>query len=170
MIPQCLELIDHIISSLMQICISKLTIIGSDNDLSLGRRQAIIWTNARILLIGPLRTNFNETSIEIHTFSFKKIYLKLLSAKWRPFCPGLNMLMLPAFHITWALQWCYKGMHMYIHIQHFNPAITSDPSFHCGEFHVNIGRLQQWLLTALVLLDDINHIPIQLMGSPPQWL
>ena len=27
------------------------TIIGSDNDLSPGRRQVIIWTNARILLI-----------------------------------------------------------------------------------------------------------------------
>ena len=34
------------------ICISKLTIIGSDNGLSPGRRQAIIWTNAGILLIG----------------------------------------------------------------------------------------------------------------------
>ena len=37
------------------ICLSKLTIIGSDNGLSPGRRQAIIWTNARISLIGPLR-------------------------------------------------------------------------------------------------------------------
>ena len=44
----------------MQICISELTIIGSDNGLSPGRRQAIIWTNAGILLIGPFRTNLNE--------------------------------------------------------------------------------------------------------------
>ena len=36
-----------------------------------GRRQAIIWTNARILLIEPL---------------------KMSSAKWRPFCLGLNVL------------------------------------------------------------------------------
>ena len=74
------------------LCVSKLTIIGSDNGLSPGRRQAIIWTNDGMLLIGPLRTNFNETSIEIHVFSFKKIYLKLSSAKRRPFCPGLNVL------------------------------------------------------------------------------
>ena len=33
----------------------------------MGRRQAIIWTNA-ILLIGPLETNFTEILIEIHTF------------------------------------------------------------------------------------------------------
>ena len=33
---------------------------GSDNGLSPGRRQAIIWTNAGILLIGPLGTNINE--------------------------------------------------------------------------------------------------------------
>ena len=35
------------------ICVVKLTIIGSDNGLSPGRRQAIILTNAGILLIGP---------------------------------------------------------------------------------------------------------------------
>ena len=38
--------------------ISKLTNIGSDNGLSPGRRQAIIWTNPGILLIRPLGTNF----------------------------------------------------------------------------------------------------------------
>ena len=74
------------------ICVSNLTTIGSDNGLSPDRRQAIIWTNAGILLIGPLGTNFNEISIEIHTFSFKKIFLKLLSGKWRRSCLGLNVL------------------------------------------------------------------------------
>ena len=54
------------------ICVGDLTIIGSDNGLSPGRRQAIIWTNAGILLIGPLGTSLSEISIEIHTFSFKK--------------------------------------------------------------------------------------------------
>ena len=74
------------------ICISKLTIIGSDNGLLPGPCQAIIWTNAGILLIGPLGTNFNETSMEIHTFSLKKIHLKLSSGKWWPSCLGLNAL------------------------------------------------------------------------------
>ena len=74
------------------ICISKLSIIGSDNGLSPGRRQAIIWTNAGILLIGPLGTNFSENSIEILTFSFTKMRLKVSSAKSRPFCLSLNVL------------------------------------------------------------------------------
>ena len=74
------------------ICVDKLTIIGSDNGLSPGRRQAIIWTNAGILLIGPLGTNFSEILNKIHTFSFKKMRLKMLSGKWRPFCLGLNVL------------------------------------------------------------------------------
>ena len=74
------------------ICVGKLTIIGSDNGLSPGRRQAIIWINAGILLIGPLGTNFSEIYIEILTFSFKKMRLKVSSAKWRPFCLGLNVL------------------------------------------------------------------------------
>ena len=39
--------------------LNKLTIIGSDNALSPGRRQAIIWTSAEILLIGPLGTNIS---------------------------------------------------------------------------------------------------------------
>ena len=74
------------------ICVGNLTIIGPDNGLSPDRRQAIIWTNAGILLIGPWGTNFSEISIDIHTFSFKKINLKMASAKWRPFCLGLNVL------------------------------------------------------------------------------
>ena len=74
------------------ICVSKLTIFGSDNGLSPGRRQAIIWTNAGILLIGSLGTNFSEILIEILTFSIKKMHLKISSAKWRPFCLGLNVL------------------------------------------------------------------------------
>ena len=77
----------------MHICVVKLTIIGTDNDLSPGRRQAIIWTNAGKLLIGPLGTNFSEILIGIQIFSFKKMHLKMLSAKWRPFCLGLNVLM-----------------------------------------------------------------------------
>ena len=46
------------------ICVNKLTIIGSDNGLSPGRRQAIIWTNAGILLFGPVGTNISEILIE----------------------------------------------------------------------------------------------------------
>ena len=79
-------------SRVMHICVGKLNIIGSDNGLSPGRRQAIIWTNARILSIRPLATNFNELLIGIQTFSFTKMYLKMSSAKWRPYCLGLNVL------------------------------------------------------------------------------
>ena len=74
------------------ICISNLTIIGSDNGLLPGRRQAIICTNAGILLIWTLGTNFSETLSEINTFSFKKMYLKMSSGKWWPFCLSLNVL------------------------------------------------------------------------------
>ena len=54
------------------ICVSKLTIIGSDKGLSPGRRQAIIWTN-------------EISTIDIQTFSFKKIHFNMSSGKWRPF-------------------------------------------------------------------------------------
>ena len=81
------------------ICVGNLTTIGSDNVLSPDRRQAIIWTNAGILLIGPLWTNFSEFSIKIPTFSFKKMRLKVSSAKWRSFCVGLNVLIDLDIHV-----------------------------------------------------------------------
>ena len=56
------------------ICVSRLSITGSNAE------------------IGPLGTNFNEILIGNQTFSFKKIHLKMSSAKWRPFCLGLNVL------------------------------------------------------------------------------
>ena len=71
------------------ICVSNLAIICSDNRLSPDRRQAIIWPNAGIFLIEPLGTNFSEILIEIRTFSFKKMQLKMSSGKYRPLCVGL---------------------------------------------------------------------------------
>ena len=75
------------------ICVSNRTINGSDNGLSPNRHQTITWTNAGIFIIRPLGTNFSEILIEFHTFSLKKMHFKWSSGKWRPFCPGLNVLM-----------------------------------------------------------------------------
>ena len=52
------------------ICVTRLTTIGSVNGLSPGRRQAIIWTNAGILLIVPL-------------WSLMKFYSKFRYFNWR---------------------------------------------------------------------------------------
>ena len=82
------------------VCVSKLTIFGSDNGLSPGRRQAIIWTNAGILLIRTLGTNFSEILGEIHSFSFKKMHLKMSSAGGRLFSLGLNELNDRTMHIN----------------------------------------------------------------------
>ena len=70
------------------ICVNEMIIIGSDNGLSPGRRQVIIWTDAWILVLGSLGINFSE----INTFYFKKIHVKLSSSKWRLFRRGLNEL------------------------------------------------------------------------------
>ena len=67
---------------LMHICISNLTIIGSDNGLSPGWCQAIIRTKAGILLVGPIGTNISEILIKIHIFSFAKKQFEMLPAKW----------------------------------------------------------------------------------------
>ena len=62
----------------MHICIGKLIIIGSDNGLSPGRRQAIIWTNAGIWLMGPLGTNFS-----VWIFTATRVYKP---DGFNPFC------------------------------------------------------------------------------------
>ena len=93
------------------VCNSKLTIIGSDNDLSPG----IIWTNVGIVLIAPSETYFSEILSEIYTFSFKKVHLKMSSGKCRPFYLGLSSLklLLSSFFNTrtstltvYSLKWC----------------------------------------------------------------
>ena len=57
---------------MMHIWVSKIIIIGSDNGLLPGQRQAIIWTNDGILLIGPLGINFSEILFKRQNFSFRK--------------------------------------------------------------------------------------------------
>ena len=59
-------------------CSSKLTAIGSDNGLSSGRPKAINRTNAGILIIRILGTNFRS---EIHTVSFTELHLIMSSGK-----------------------------------------------------------------------------------------
>ena len=62
-------------------CVRNIVIIASNNSLSPGRCQAIIWTNAKILLIGRSWINFNGILIEINTSSFTKIHLRISPAK-----------------------------------------------------------------------------------------
>ena len=97
-IEQILDVLTHW-GWVTHICVTKLTIIASDNGLSPGRRQAIIWTNAGILLTGALRTNISEILIKIYTFSLKKMHLKMSSGKRRPSCFCLNVLKLACLAI-----------------------------------------------------------------------
>ena len=105
-------------SRVTHICVSKLTIIGSDNGVAPGRRQAIIWTSAGILLIQTLGTNFNE-NLRWNSCIFiqETMYWKMLSAKWCPICLGLNVFKVIIqcmfkYIIEWImrLQWFDKNL------------------------------------------------------------
>ena len=65
--------------------------INSDNGLSPSWHPPINWTKAGMFLTGPLETNLSEILIKIHTFSLKKMHLKLSSGKWWPVCLSLNV-------------------------------------------------------------------------------
>ena len=62
--------------------------ISSCNGLAPVRRQAITWTNTGLLLIGLLGTNFCGIRIGILSFSFKKMHLRLSSAKMTAILSG----------------------------------------------------------------------------------
>ena len=169
---------------LTHLFVGNLTIIGPDNGLSPGRRQAIIWTNAAILLIGPWGTNFSQITIGIHTFSFKKIHLKMASAKWRPFCLGLNVLTMSwgwstdhfDFQCHWLIVysifvyglWCvlkYPGKNVY---SFFHPFFFQENSLLpvlCMSEHAVICGCQTIIQTIIVtkmisniLLTDVIYI------------
>ena len=123
------------------LCVSKLTSIASDNGLWPGRRQAIIWNYAGILLIGPSGTNFSEILSEIQTFSLKEIRLKMLSAKCQPFCLGLIVLRLSTPTVWGLMPWwatrrhtAYRGCpgHSYSHIK-LNSLRTRQNSNHFAD-------------------------------------
>ena len=80
------------------LCVSDWVIIGKINGLSPVRCHAITWTNAGLLSIGLLGTHFNEIWIDILSFSFNKMHLKMSSAKtaiilsrWRWVKPAVIM-------------------------------------------------------------------------------
>ena len=73
------------------ICVSKLTIIGSDNGWLPARHQAIIWIKAGILLIQTLGTNFSEILNKVHTFviqenAFENVVCKMMAILFQPKC------------------------------------------------------------------------------------
>ena len=71
------------------ICVCKLTIIGSDNGLSPGRRPAIIWTNAH-----------QNSYIFIHENALENVVRKLAAILSRPQCVNSShpWMKWPSFH------------------------------------------------------------------------
>ena len=89
----------------MQICVSELTIIGSDNGLSPGHRQAIIWTNDAILLIQTFRIHFSEIVENFIHFHSRQCISKCQENGGHLVSASVIILMLPiwmqeCFHIN----------------------------------------------------------------------
>ena len=108
----CINIQKTLWGRVTHIYIGNLTIIGSDNGLWPCRCQAIIWTKTGILLIGPSGTKFNEILFKIHTFSFKKMHLKMSSGKQRPFCLSLILVLLvcnPVSSLLLSVSCVHKG-------------------------------------------------------------
>ena len=136
----------HYWGQVTHICVCNLTIIGSDIGLSQGQCQAIIWTNAGILLNQSLATNFSEILSKIHILSFKKMHLKI-SAKRQPFGLGLNVLNCP----------CKKG-------QVYNWLVNTIGCYWVKPF-INSSTIVNMITIHLMLI--INPEPIRMTTSSP---
>ena len=64
--------------------------------------KPLVKTNAGLLSIGPLQTNFSEVLIKLQNFSLTKVLLKMSSAKWQPFCPWGDELIKTGQVTHWA--------------------------------------------------------------------
>ena len=111
------------------ICVCKLTVIGSDNGLSHERRQAIIWTNAGILLIWPLGTNFRSninrnTTIFIEENACVNVVCEMNPILSRPQCVFVLCVLL-----KWALHIDMLSCLLYLEPNRVNKSsISPDPS------------------------------------------
>ena len=71
---------------MLHICVGKHNIIGSDDGLAPTRCWNVVnWTHS---VVG---TNFNETPIDIHTFSFKNMHWKCCLEKGNHFVPAADV-------------------------------------------------------------------------------
>ena len=98
--------------------VSKLTIIGSDNGLSPGRRRSIVCTSTGILLIRTQRTNISEILIKFRHFHSRK---RIRNCEMAAICIGLDVIMynkavyiLHEMCLTLGIE-----MHFYLTTHHF---------------------------------------------------
>ena len=142
------------------ICVGNLTIIGSYNGLSPGRRQAIIWTNDGILLFEPLGTNFNEFFYRnsynfIQENPFENVVWKMAAILSRPQCdislvPPVTK-PLPAVMMTTFINACMR--------RNWHDALlavlvtTTKKAKSCNKssnnYHMNSHDETSWLVTPL---------------------
>ena len=153
----------------MHICVDNLTIIGSDNGFIAWTAPSHYLTNAGILLIRTLGTNFSELLSVIHLFSFKKSHFKISSEKMQPFCLSLNVLkQIFKFHST-----SHSFNFPFPHNRPSLPQNAHPQSFQLPWFWFHPLRLQSKLLLmitqhdyTLITLDDITGFHITSSGEP----
>ena len=133
-------------------------------------RQAIIWTNAAILLVGPLGTNFSGILMEIHAFSLKKnafenVVWKMAAILSRPQCIKEN-----AFRMGHIAQQPWLGLlSLYSVFNTLKPRQNghhfADDTFNRIFLNENV-RISIKISLKFVPMGPINNIPalVQIMA------
>ena len=87
-----------------------------DNLISIGRRQAIIWTNAGILLTRTLWTIFSETLNEINTFSFRKMHCENVVSEMATILSRPQCCLCCGVRVLWLVCLVYAAYRIYSHV------------------------------------------------------
>ena len=120
-------------------------------------KLTIIWTNDGILLIRTFRTHFSEIVSEIHTFSFKKMHLKM-SGKRRPSCLGLNVLKNQVQQIN--------GWRRALWTNYFNVFFELAQNYHDKKYHY---RKKSYVGHILFSIKNKNTSHLNLTDEDPSW-
>ena len=107
------------------ICVNKLNIFGSDNGLSPGRRQAIKWTNAGILLTRTLGTKFSDILNAIHAFLIKNAFQNV-AWKMASICLGLNVSIIAWLWARYSINILYSSYYYGKHKDNQSASKTLD--------------------------------------------
>ena len=137
----------------------------------LSYKQAITWTNAA-LSTGPLGTNLSDIRIRIYKFSFIKMCLKGSSAKWRPFCPGVNELTVQLAGGILLTSWASRALiylislgHIFMDYYHY-VHLWKGPTGHLLQAYRQVSNIRRTLV-GNEIVDHSDVVGASPVGAAP---
>ena len=128
----------------------------------------LTWANAISVSVEPLGTNFNGIFIKIHWFSFMKLDLEMLSAKWPPFWWGLDVIMGGNVLLwKWVIIVYIDGLvkerrNSIANALELRLSCTNPSTCPCGGIHIQCGAVVTRSIFSQIFTKDTTWLVIRL--------